>query len=582
MPWQTPPIVLQSCPKQYCRDLDKALAPEQTIERVSKRIAASGRDIFAGARRVDVGRLGIPVYLGLCGSDARTIMPVRKQMGKGSSPAQAQASALMEVMERYAFFSFWERPDLTVNVTWKKAEELFGDSLLPVSEMLRSVQDSLDPETAAELLDLTEWQFYPATRLEDGARVWLPLDWFRMLGEFNGSAAGNTPEESVLQALSELIERHVSQITARDQPTLPTINPESCHDPALRDLIAAFARQGIFLILKDMSLGMPLPTVGALAWDPATFPRSSEIVFTAGTASTPAKAAIRAITEVAQLGGDFCSNSRYEASGLPKYTAPAQFAWLLDGPLADLSTLPNAGNNDIRQEIMAAIAGLAPIEVYGVDITNPLLDLPAHYIIAPGLQFRERDRNQSLGLFTSRKLAEEAPAHIASAGLDTLERLYPHAHFIPFQRGMLALRQNAPQKALRYFDSAIPIQPDAEARAMASFYAGHALSQMGDWRAALPYLQTASELSPEVKEYANLLGVAHFKGGEYAEAETCFDRALNQDRGSAIDLANRGLCRKFQGKNAEAEEDLRAALALDPSLEFARTHLRELAGDSRQ
>lgn len=577
-----PRIILQSCPKKYVHDLDKAQSPEQTCALVRSRLASIPLDIVAGTRRVDRGRLGIPVYMGICGTVARQIMPARKQMGKGSSPAQAEASALMELMERFAFFTFWRRRGQMIPATWKEAEKMFGKNLIPVREISRSVNDNVDDRTAREILDLHTWQFYPATRLRDGRPIWLPLDWFRMLGEFNGSAAGNTPEESVLQALSELIERHVSQITARDQPTLPTINPESCHDPALRDLIAAFARQGIFLILKDMSLGMPLPTVGALAWDPSTFPRSSEIVFTAGTASTPAKAAIRAITEVAQLGGDFCSNSRYEASGLPKYTAPAQFAWLLDGPLADLSTLPNAGNNDIRQEIMAAIAGLAPIEVYGVDITNPLLDLPAHYVIAPGLQFRERDRNQSLGLFTSRKLAEEAPAHIASAGLDTLERLYPHAHFIPFQRGMLALRQNAPQKALRYFDSAIPIQPDAEARAMASFYAGHALSQMGDWRAALPYLQTASELSPEVKEYANLLGVAHFKGGEYAEAETCFDRALNQDRGSAIDLANRGLCRKFQGKNAEAEEDLRAALALDPSLEFARTHLRELAGDSRQ
>ena len=50
------------------------------------------------------------------------------------------------------------------------------------------------------------------------------------------------------------------------------------------DLLAAFEREGIHIVLKDFSLGMPLPTVGAVAWDPATFPARSEIVFTAGTA----------------------------------------------------------------------------------------------------------------------------------------------------------------------------------------------------------------------------------------------------------------------------------------------------------
>ena len=45
-------------------------------------------------------------------------MPTRKQMGKGSSAEQAEASALMELMERFAFFSFWEERPHMVSATW--------------------------------------------------------------------------------------------------------------------------------------------------------------------------------------------------------------------------------------------------------------------------------------------------------------------------------------------------------------------------------------------------------------------------------------------------------------------------------
>ncbi len=298
-----PVIRLQSCPKGYTRDLDKTISPQETYERVQARMQAAGLDILAEVRRVDVGRLGIPVYLSVCGRDARGIMPTRKQMGKGSSPEQARASALMELMERFAFFSFWQRLPHMVSATWAEAEERFGKDLLPIEEICRSVDDSLSPEQAREAMSTLRWNFFPATHLADGRTVWLPLDWFKLLGEFNGTSAGNSPEESLLQGLSELVERHVCCRIDRERLTTPTIDPHEVDDPTLRDLLAAFEREGIHIVLKDFSLGMPLPTVGAVAWDPATFPARSEIVFTAGTAASPAKAAIRAVRDHASRSG---------------------------------------------------------------------------------------------------------------------------------------------------------------------------------------------------------------------------------------------------------------------------------------
>ena len=168
----------------------------------------------------------------------------------------------------------------------------------------------------------------------------------------------------------------------RERPVTPTIAPDSCKDPVLKELIEDFRRENVNLVLKDFSLGMPLPTVGAIAWDPATFPERSEIVFTAGTASSPAKAAIRAVTEVAQLGGDFCTGACYEASGLPKFTNLDDIAWLLKGDTIQLDDLPSALSDDIRQELLTGVNGLAPINVYAVETTNKDVGVPAHYTIA--------------------------------------------------------------------------------------------------------------------------------------------------------------------------------------------------------
>ncbi len=571
-------ITLTSCPKAYTKDLDKAVSPAQTVERVRQRLRACDLDILARTTRVDVGRLGIPVYLSVCGEDAKRIMPTRKQMGKGSSAEQAQASAIMELMERYAFFSFWERGADMVDATWSEAEARFGAELLPLDEILKSVQESLPLAQARRLMDVRRWHFYPATCLSTGRVTWLPLDWFKLLSEFNGTSAGNTNEESLLQGCCELVERHACCVVDRQRMITPTIDPASVDDPVLRGLLDAFAAQHIHLVLKDFSAGMPVPTVGAVAWDASTFPARSEIVFTAGTAASPAKAAIRAVTEVAQLAGDFCTGACYEASGLSKFSTLEDIQWLLTGESVPLSSLPTVERDDIRDELLAAIAGLGAqgYTVYAVETTHPALGVPGHYTIIPGLSFRERDKNQSLGLFIGRKLAEEADMDEAEAGLRVLAECYPQGHFLPFFRGMLAMRAGDMPAAHTAFRAAALVQPEADAAALAQFYAGYTLTLQDQWAQAQPFLEAAFRLCPDMKEYGNLCGVACFKQQKYAEAAAHFERVLKIDKGSVLDLANLGLCHKFQGNREQAEHYLSAALEIAPSLGFARTHLEEL------
>ncbi|WP_243360909.1 YcaO-like family protein [Fundidesulfovibrio terrae] len=568
---------LQSTPKGYTSDSDKLCTPAQTVARVKALFEGHG-GILAELRRTDTGRLGIPVYLSICGAQARGVMPTRKQMGKGASPAQAEASALMELAERFSYFSFWADEDNFVSATWSQAQALWPGKVIPIAEILQSVHDTLSEEQAQALMDLIPWRFYPATRVLDGEEVMVPLDWFKKLNEFNGSSAGNCLEESILQGACELVERHVSAVVDREEPKLPTIRTHGFSDPVLRELVEAFERNGIRIWLKDFSLDMPAPTVGALAYDPSTLGIKSEIVFTAGTASSPLKAAVRAVTEIAQLAGDFETGSNYEASGLRKFTQLGETSWVAEGPQTDLERLPSLERADMLHEIEALASGLKQkgYTLYTVETTQPQLGISTNYNFVPGFLFRERTPRASLGMFVGRMLAEEAPEELAGPGLGILAEICAGEPYLPFFQGLYALRMGEIEEAMALFEKAEPLQADPEEEAMTVFYRAYGLSRLDQWDQVEALLGKAIDMSPEVKEYYNLRGVARFKAGRYADAAADFEAALALDSGSAMDLANLGLCHKFLGHADAAADFLGKALEMDPGLDFAREHLAQI------
>jgi ribosomal protein S12 methylthiotransferase accessory factor len=213
-----------------------------------------------------------------------------------------------------------------------------------------------------------------------------------------------------------------------------------------------------------------------------------------------------------------------------------------------------------------------------VDTAIPGLDAAANYSFVPGFDFRERAARRSLGLFVGRMLAEDAPMPEAAIGLEILSDIYPDAYFLPFFKGLLALRLDDVEEAASLFAEAEALQPAAEEQALAAVYHAYALSRLDRWDEVEPALDRAAELDAEIKEVFNLRGVARFKAGRYEEAARDFGAALDIDSGSAADLANLGLCHKFMGNSSAAVDYLGTALSMDPSLEWAKPHLEELLG----
>lgn len=571
-------IELKGCPKTYSIDQDKACSPVDTVNRVKAILADKCEGVLAETDRVDTGRLGIPVFVSTCGPEAQRVMPTRKQMGKGASPEQAEASALMELVERYSYFYFWSEEENFTELTWTEAQAKWPGEVMDIGQVICSVEEDISEENAVRLMDLNCWRFHPALNLATGKHEYVPLDWFKKLNEFNGTSAGNTFEESISQGSCELVERHVCALVDRNRETVPTIDLKSSDDPVFNRLVECFESNGVKLLLKDFSLGYPVPTVAAIAWDTKTFPALSEIVFTAGTAASPLKAAVRAITEVAQLAGDFETSRVYEASGLPKFTALDEVKWLEEGPVVELDSLPSVENDDIYNELMTIAEGLEAkgLSLYSVDTRHPDLMVTTNYNFVPGFDFRERTPNRSIGLFVGRILAEDAEFGDAMEGLEVMDEIYPDSYFLPFFRGLLALRMGDVEYGVEQFAVAEPLQPAEPERALAAFYQAYALSQLERWEETIEPLGRAIELDKECKEFFNLRGVAHFKAERFQEGAEDFQAALTIDSGSPHDLANLGLCHKFMGNTAEARDYLQAAVNMDPSLDYAQQHLDEL------
>ncbi|HSR36842.1 MAG TPA: YcaO-like family protein [Desulfurivibrionaceae bacterium] len=578
------PIRPQDCFKSYTFDQDKVCSPIDTVNRFKARLNEVNLDILKEVRRIDTGRLDIPVYFSVCGKDAHATIGNKKQMGKGSTPEQSQASACMELAERFSFFSFKQNPANFLRDTYARLKAK-GEPVLGLEYLLQSVHDeTTDPATLEQLIADLPMQWVWASNLTRGEEVLVPFSWFYAINEFNGPSAGNTYEEAILQGVSEIVERHVCAIVTRERRRTPLIDPASLQDPVARELVEKFQRHNIELYLNDFTLDTGIPTIAALAIDRTTFPATSEIVYTAGTTPDPEKALIRAITEVAQLAGDFESKSNYVASGLPKPLTMEEVDYLTNpGRTVAITELPNLSDTNMRVEIERYLAALQRLgmEVLVVNTMHPELQVPTIYTIVPGAHFRERSMVQNVGLFVAKLVHEQIDDLVEqSRQLIRLRELLPDAYYIEFYLGKNLMAVGQYEQALKHLELALSLNPEAEDLPYLYSFMGDCLKEMGRHEKALVVLYQGLVHDEERPDIHNLLGFCHFKLGDHEAAVGHFARAVELNPASAIDYANLGVNLRKLGRDEEAMAQFAIAVDLDPTLDFARAHLDELIGSA--
>ena len=569
-------IVLKDAYKGYTLDQDKILTPEETVRRFKEKLKAVDLDILKETVRIDSGRLDIPVYFSVCGPDAEDIIGTKKQMGKGGTPHQSEASAVMELAERFSFFSFCKNEENFFVEEYRNIK----DRALPFKEIANSVHDdSQDLDKAREIFSRLPLKWTWAYNITQDKEVLIPFNWFFTINEFNGPSAGNCVEEAVSQGICEIIERHVSSIISRSRLKTPAIDPDSATDPLVKEMIRKYRNIGVKLFLTDFTLDTGIPSVGALAYDPSTFPEKSEIVWTAGTTPDPQKALSRALTEVAQLAGDFNSSSNYVASGLPKFNNLGEADFVIHpGGSVSISDLPDLSHENIKVEVENCISALSRIDmdVILINTTHQKLEIPAFYTIIPGAHFRERAAGTSVAMFSAKLIAESGNPEWACNELIQMDRLIPDKYFIKFFLGLSRLSANKPSEAFKYLERALALEPKREDIPSIYSYMGVCLRDLGQYKEALKILEKGIQHDNERTDIHNLMGFCYFKLKEHEKAIECFRKVLKLDPTSAIDYANIASNYRDMGNIDDAINYYQLALELDPTIEFARENLRIL------
>lgn len=552
---------------------DKAKPPEETIKEVEERLRLTGVRIYKGLKRIDKGRLGIPIYLSLYDIDGQKVTGNFKQMGKGTTEALSQASALMELVERFSLFSFYK--EIEKRGIFSSFEEL-KEKAIPFEIFLKSVEDDESKEVknfAIKYLKEIPFYFVRAFEVRTGKEKFIPFHWFWLIYEYNGSAGGNTYPEASVQAICELIERHTNALSVRKNTPMPAIRKESIEGEGKR-LLNCYERLNIKVWIRDMTFGMPVPTVAVMAMDPSTYPERSEIVYAAGTATSPERALIRAFTEVAQLAGDFDTEGKYVESGLPKFKTLEEAKNVIEfSAEVDLKDLPNLYSEDHVEELLNLSEKLKELdyEVYLIDITHPQLNIPAVYAIIPGILFRERTKIsylyqmiRTLSLYLSKEKLKDFLESI----IKEVNRYYLWAYL-----GNLYKNMSKQNEAIICYEKALELSPPPEDKVAIISHLADVYLKLGEYQKVLSFVEMALEINNEVPELYNILGRAYYKLGDYMKAMEAFLRAVDLNPASAIDYANIGYCLKAINYIPIAQIYFKKALEIDPELTMAKRGL---------
>lgn len=383
-------LELKRCPKYSPETGIRNVPPEETLARVLPLLKTAGLGEPEDITSKD--DIGIPVF---SVDRQETALGVPKYYnGKGVTREQAEASAVMESIERYSA----ERrdDDVVAYGTYEQACEVMptvnpADMILPIW--------ALDKLQGAEIA----WT--PGYELFRGQEMWVPAcdvfypykpDTDLQLFKFhtNGIAAGNTMEEAVLHGTFELIERDAWSIAEyRNEPVRDVIvDPDSVPGR----LLEKFKERGVEIHLKDLTCDTGVTTIGAAADDVRT--KDPEMLtIGVGTHLNPEIAAIRAITEVAQSRATHKDGKKINAQlqratrdmGYERIKAANRVWYAHSDGSVRLSDLRNEATNDVLDDIEVVLGKLmeAGFEyVIAVDLTRPELNVPAVRMVIPGME----------------------------------------------------------------------------------------------------------------------------------------------------------------------------------------------------
>jgi len=322
--------------------------------------------------------------------------------GKGSTAEQAEASALMEAIERYSGIFQGDE----IRVTRRFTDFAPGEAILPNDVLLFSDAQSRpdrrdetgETQTAPDPFDPSariEWS--PVWSLRDGRFKYLPtsLLYFFYSGpaafqaDSNGCAAGNTIEEAIVQGFLELVERDAYAIWWYNRSQRAEVDLSQFNDSYVRDLQTQLAETGRKLWVLDVTSDLGVPTyVAILHWMQNG---QENIEFGSGAHFDKRIAVLRTLTELNQfLSIGMMGGGTGEKPSLDGVTPLHldEYPFLTPKGVEPSSGATAAPLDNTRDQVLACvdIARRAGLDFLVLNQTRPDVEVPVVRVIVPGLR----------------------------------------------------------------------------------------------------------------------------------------------------------------------------------------------------
>jgi putative methanogenesis marker protein 1 len=375
---------IRSCKKAYNNETQRAVPLEETLARIEPKVPAAGITRVADITNLD--RIGIPVFS--CIRPTAMDGAITVYNGKGATVEESRISAIMEGIERYSA----EVHDRNIRVALY--QELEG------REPVINPQDLILPEGALTDRFMSWCEGYDIVNDET---LWVPAFAVfhpvppRHRGPFrtstNGLASGNTLEEAIFHALSEVIERDAWSLVETTRDTGPEV--VGIDDPVIQDLQKKFADAQVEVKVRDITSDIGIPTMAAVA-DDVLLKDPMLLTIGIGTHTSARIAVMRALTEVAQSRLTQIHGAREDTTiaemrkrmGYDRAKRINRY-WYRNNGTVDYADILSSDTDDFQKDIRNIIAALGKQgldRVIVVDLTREEIGIPVVRVIVPSLE----------------------------------------------------------------------------------------------------------------------------------------------------------------------------------------------------
>ena len=375
---------LKSCKKIYNNETQRAAPLDATLARIEPLVPAAG--ITRVAEITSLDRIGIPVFS--CIRPTAMDGAITVYNGKGATVEESRISAIMEGIERYSS----ELHDRRVHLAPYQEVLARGRVINPKDLILPEEVDleRLMPWTEGFDIVNNEEVILPAHA------VFHPLP-HNYRGPFrtttNGLASGNTFEEAVFHALSEVIERDAWSLVEACRDTGPCVT--GITDPAILAMQEKFAKAQVEVRVRDITSDIGIPTMAAVA-DDVLLKDPMLLTIGIGTHTSARIAVMRALTEVAQSRLTQIHGAREDTTlaelrkkmGYDRAKRINSY-WFRDNGTEDYSGIRSSDTDDFRKDIENIIVALGKQgldRVIVTDLTREEIGIPVVRVVVPGLE----------------------------------------------------------------------------------------------------------------------------------------------------------------------------------------------------